>query len=549
MKADDDEFDGPPAETPVPQRAPRPGKNGVNGVAYSREAEEYLLSSVFMDGEEVFPQCLAAHLSAESFHLPAHQTIFECVADLHARRKPLTLDVVAESLRSRKLLEQMGGFAFLSEISSRIPTTAQASFFIEQVRDYELQRRFDRLAKTVVERGAANQEPGGFTAILGSAMEELSRLAAGVERANVKSFADFRVPPPGDRSILLGNRYLNRGDGGILSSTSGVGKSSIALQMAASWALGRPFMGMPSNGKLTSLIVQAEDSEGDIGEVWASIAAKMALTPEEIAEVRKRVIVVTNRTKRGPHFITWLRGLTAKYAPDIVFLNPLQAFLAGDITKGEDLGAFLREGLNSVNESGNFGFILIHHTTKPAADPKERMWHEVMYDMAGGAELINWARFIISIRPREEFGSFSMVLAKRGSRAGITKDVPQGAGFRTEVVLTVPIKYAGGTVDAGGITIPAIYWEQDGEGAAKISAEAKPAGAARARLSFADAKSLFPVGKDKAVQFQVIARGAKNKLVGTSQAAFTAHFKEWIEAGTVKTDSTKVNEPRYYVED
>lgn len=550
MKVDEGEFDEPGPEViekPRPRRdTVKPGRNG--DLPASREAEEFLLSCCLMDGPEVMPLCLAARFTPETFYYPTHQLVFERLSDLFSSGRPTTLDVVAESLRSRKQLEQVGGFAGLTEISSRIPTTAQAPFFVDQVRDYALRRRFNAVATQVLEAAHADKAPGGFAALLANATEEFARMAIGTAIASIKSIADFKVPRPGDRSILLGNRYLNRGDGAILSSTSGVGKSSIAVQMACCWALARQFLGMASNGPLSSLIIQAEDSEGDIGEVWASMVGKMNLSEAEIAQIRGRVTVVTNRTKRGPAFITWLRGLTAKHKPDLVFLNPLQAFLSGDITKGEDLGAFLREGLNSVNEANAFGFILIHHTTKPTADPKDRQWHEVMYDMAGGAELINWARAIISIRPREDYGKFSMVMAKRGSRAGITKEVAQGTGFRTEIVLTVPIKYSGGTVDANGLTIPAIYWEQDGEGATKIVSE-KPAPERRGPdLSFAEFKSCVPVGRDKAVSYQVISRTGRNKGIGLSEAAFASAFKGWVASGVIAVDATKVNDPRYYLE-
>jgi hypothetical protein len=172
---------------------------------------------------------------------------------------------------------------------------------------------------------------------------------------------------------------------------------------------------------------------------------------------------VTDRINRGPRFIAALRKHVEEFKPDLVWINPLQAFIDGDVTEAKDIGAFLREGLNGLNEPPRFGYIVIHHTTKPATgkDKTERLWHEVMYDMAGGAELINWARGIISLRASETEGEFKLVLAKRGRRAGIVKEVDCGTGKRPEPVTTIGLKHATGHfTPVGSVSqIPVIFWE------------------------------------------------------------------------------------------
>ncbi len=269
--------------------------------------------------------------------------------------------------------------------------------------------------------------------------------------------SSFVIPPPNDASVLLGHRYLNRGDGLILSGPSGMGKSSMQMQMSADWALAKPFHGIAPNGPLRSLIVQSEDSDGDIAEVWVSIHHAMKTTDTQKAQIDDRVRIVSDRVSRGKNFIASLKAHIAEFKPDIVWINPLQAFMDGDVTDSQDLGGFLREGLNGIND-GSFGYALIHHTTKPATgkDRSERLWHEVMYDMAGGAELINWARAIISLRPMEAQGEFKIVLAKRGRRAGVVAKVSQGAGERLEPVTVFGLKHSAEKLPSG---IPVIYWE------------------------------------------------------------------------------------------
>ena len=67
--------------------------------------------------------------------LAAHGVIFERLLDLYNRQAPIDISVVAEELKTARQLDQIGGYAFLTQVSSRIPTTAQAGYFIEKVRE------------------------------------------------------------------------------------------------------------------------------------------------------------------------------------------------------------------------------------------------------------------------------------------------------------------------------------------------------------------------------------------------------------------------------
>ena len=63
---------------------------------------------------------------------------------------------------------------------------------------------------------------------------------------------------------------------------------------------------------------QAEDSDGDIGELWFSIKTVMKLTGEQLELVRKNVIIVRDKTNRGDAFIAAMRGHIARHKPDFV---------------------------------------------------------------------------------------------------------------------------------------------------------------------------------------------------------------------------------------
>jgi replicative DNA helicase len=133
----------------TPQRSGAPAAG--RGMPHSVEAEEYLLSCCLIDGAEVVARCLEARVSPESFYVPAHGIIFGKLQDLYSRQVPIDIAVLGEELKTAKQLESIGGYAFLTRVSGSIPTTAQAGYFIERVREQHLLREIIRSATGAVE--------------------------------------------------------------------------------------------------------------------------------------------------------------------------------------------------------------------------------------------------------------------------------------------------------------------------------------------------------------------------------------------------------------
>ena len=427
----------------------------------SKEAEQHILACCMVDASDTLARCQESGITEDSFYSPANRLLYSVFVELKAAGKPTDLAVVVQELQNRKQLDAIGGMPYLMEVTNGVYTTALAGYFITQLSEKHRLRELIKAAGAAVEKAYA-----GGTALEISAEAEnvFKSLTIGTAKSKVVAFTDYEIPPDDDASVLLGLRYLNRGDGMILTSSSGVGKSSMSLQMAVHWALGRPCFGIPANGRLKIIIIQSEDSDGDIAEVWASIEYKMKLSKEEIEIVRKNVLIVSDRVSRGERFLHRTRRLIVEHNPDLVIINPLQAFIDGDVTESKDLGDFLREGLNSMNEPvPRFGWIIVHHTTKPASgkDKQERQWHEVMYDMAGGAELINWARAIMSLRACETEGDFQLVLAKRGKRAGVTKLVGEAPHAHYEAATKISLRHSKESIQLKTRKRPlsVIYWE------------------------------------------------------------------------------------------
>jgi hypothetical protein len=359
-----------------------------------------------------------------------------------------------------------------------------------------------------------------------------------------RPLTDFVLPPVNDPSVLIGNRYLSCGDGAILASTSGMGKSSLSIQAATTWGLGRElFGGFKPSRPLRSLIFQSEDSEGDIAEVKLSLFHAMKLNDEEKEWVMENVKIVTDRVHRGAAFINELKRQIEIHKPDLVWINPLLAFIGGDVNDAKEAGEFLREGLNSLNEPAKFAYIIVHHTSKPPKEKTDRRWNEVMYDMAGSADLTNWARAIISLRPADEEGRFNLVLAKRGRRAGFTRTIQGKVAQFSEPITTISIKHSSERfTPPNGVEMAVIHWEQCDE----APESTKPGGRPRT-TKFEQFKPVFPIGLENSKGFRPLLRAAQEIKPSLSNTAFDGLIERSVDAGLVCIDKRNPLQPKYYL--
>lgn len=355
-------------------------------------------------------------------------------------------------------------------------------------------------------------QPSTTSEILREFATKAEGLGSGHE-AEVIDPNNLKIIPHDHPSCLIGaNRFFCRGDGMILSGPSSVGKSSFVIQACYSWALGRPFLGLKTTGMrpLKSLYIQSEDSAEDISETIASCHAEEGPTEKQLELLEKNLVIRREKILRGDRFLPWLEDQVRQHQPDLLWINPLHAYIEGDISQSSDVGRFLREGLNRINKGDRFGIILVHHTTKPPKEKKDLTWNEAMYDMHGSAELTNYPRAIINLKVTDEEGEYDMIMAKRGKRAGIQGERRNDETDQIEyfTATKIPIAHSEGTVTHDGITFPKVYWRPSKSRAPSIlgkkdldTDDTKPKEKGGRARSFEDDEILFavPVGYENAI--------------------------------------------------
>lgn len=117
----------------------------------SLDAEMSLLGAVLID-EEVLADA-SEHVGAEDFYDKRHTTIFGAMMRLYERHKPVDLLTLTDELQKKDQLTEVGGSAYLTELTNYVPTAAHASSYAEIVAQKAVRRRLIKASADISQLG------------------------------------------------------------------------------------------------------------------------------------------------------------------------------------------------------------------------------------------------------------------------------------------------------------------------------------------------------------------------------------------------------------
>jgi replicative DNA helicase len=266
-----------PTPAPPPAR-PQSNGGGLTPSAFvgrtpphSVEAEEYLLSCCLLDGSDTIARCLESRLTPAAFYVQANQVIFEKLCELYQKSPPVSVEMLVEELRTTRQLEAVGGVPYLVQVSARIPTTAQAVYFIEKVRELHLLRELIKVATGAVEQCFSYQ--GGLEEFVDKVEQDVFR----VTQDRVSDAAKPMKEPTHEAMTVIDKMMMKKGERTgvvsgfkdlddltwgfqkqemiVLAARPSVGKTSLALNVADAATL--PKKGEPVPTLIFSLEMSA----------------------------------------------------------------------------------------------------------------------------------------------------------------------------------------------------------------------------------------------------------------------------------------------------
>jgi len=116
---------------------------------HSADAEVSVLGALLLDKNAIIN--VAEFLEPSHFYDDRHSLIYEAMVDLYEARAPIDVLTVSDGLKRMKVLDKIGGTAYLADLVNKVPTAAHVEHYAKIVRDAATKRALMEAAAKLVE--------------------------------------------------------------------------------------------------------------------------------------------------------------------------------------------------------------------------------------------------------------------------------------------------------------------------------------------------------------------------------------------------------------
>jgi replicative DNA helicase len=228
------------------RRLPAPPATGGRVPPHNLEAEASVLGSLMLDRNAIVR--VADFLRSEDFYLDHHAQVYRAALNLYDHADPIDLLTLAAELEKMRVLERIGGQAFLAELQSGVPTAANVEYYGHLVEEAATKRKLIAAGGRITALGFDEATPASNA--LDAAESVIFNIAEGritqdfiLLKDVLKDTWDQIEAIHKDQSVLSGIpsgfNDLDAKTGGfqksdliIIAARPGIGKTSMVLNVA-----------------------------------------------------------------------------------------------------------------------------------------------------------------------------------------------------------------------------------------------------------------------------------------------------------------------------
>ncbi|MDR2969113.1 MAG: replicative DNA helicase [Tannerellaceae bacterium] len=202
------------------------------------ELEEAVLGALMLEKDAY--SIVSELLKPECFYLKAHELIYAAIVDLAVSQRPVDMLTVAEQLKKRGDLEQVGGSFYIAQLTSKVASTAHIEYHARIIAQKYLARELISFSSQVQNQAFDD------TVDVDDLMQEAEGKLFEISQRNVKKDVTQINPVINEAMALLQKAYnqkeglsgIRSGFEGLDKITSGWQKSDLII-IAARPAMGK----------------------------------------------------------------------------------------------------------------------------------------------------------------------------------------------------------------------------------------------------------------------------------------------------------------------
>ena len=192
-------------------------------------------------------------LSQESFYDPKHQYIFAVIKELFGTSKPIDILTVTDKLKKNGELEAAGGAVYISQLTSRIASTAHVEYHARIISEKHIKRELIRMCSEVMRDAfddtndvfdVLNKAEGDLFKIAENNMGKAVSVMQNVVREAIEEIEKAAQNADGISGVPTGFLALDkltsgwqRSDMIVIAARPAMGKTAFVLSMARNTAV------------------------------------------------------------------------------------------------------------------------------------------------------------------------------------------------------------------------------------------------------------------------------------------------------------------------
>jgi replicative DNA helicase len=215
------------------------------------EAEESIISAILIDNSSLID--ILDILTAKDFYRSAHQIIFDAIIDLFSKNEPIDLITLANILRKKKKLDQIGGATYLAKLVDTVPLAVNAQHYARIIHEKAYLRRLIEKASEITKK--CFEDSDDVEEVIDFAERSIFEISGDKVKPSfypisqiIGDSIDTLEKRQGNKSLVTGvssgfnsldllTSGLQKSDLIILAARPGMGKTAFALNIARNAAI------------------------------------------------------------------------------------------------------------------------------------------------------------------------------------------------------------------------------------------------------------------------------------------------------------------------
>ena len=122
----------------------------INIPPHSLEAEQAVLGGLLLGNQ--YWDTVSERIIADDFYSFAHRAIFQEMESLIINQTPIDLITLDQALKNKGIIDEVGGFAYLAELSNNTPNAVNILAYADIVREKAILRELISVGNRIAEK-------------------------------------------------------------------------------------------------------------------------------------------------------------------------------------------------------------------------------------------------------------------------------------------------------------------------------------------------------------------------------------------------------------